>query len=91
MTQEGLGKSNPAQEKLIPFLCYAKENQMVIREFSKRLKAEGWIDPWFDEEDILPGQVWQDSVVNAVRKSHAVIVFLSAVAVISEGFFQKEL
>ena len=91
MTQEGLGKSNPAQKKLIPFLCYAKENQVVIREFSQRLKAEGWIDPWFDEEDILPGQVWQDSVVNAVRKSHAVIVFLSAVAVISEGFFQKEL
>jgi hypothetical protein len=78
-------------EKLIPFLCYAKENQDIVREFSRRLKSEGWIDPWFDEEDILPGQIWQDSVVNAVRQSHAVIVFLSQVAIASEGFFHKEL
>ncbi len=91
MTQENLGNSKPAQNKLIPFLCYAKENQTIVREFSQRLKAEGWIDPWFDEEDILPGQVWQASVINAVRQSHAVIVFLSKVAVASEGFFQKEL
>lgn len=80
-----------AGEKLIPFLCYAKENQSVVREFSQRLKSENWIDPWFDEEDILPGQIWQDSVVNAVRHSHAVIVFLSQVAIASEGFFHKEL
>ncbi|HMX17914.1 MAG TPA: toll/interleukin-1 receptor domain-containing protein [Anaerolineales bacterium] len=91
MTQESSGNSTPAPKKLIPFLCYAKENQVIVREFSQRLKSEGWIDPWFDEEDILPGQVWQDSVVHAVRQSHAVIVFLSKEAVASEGFFQKEL
>ena len=91
MTQASLGNSNPAQNKLIPFLCYAKEDKLIIREFSQRLKATGWIDPWFDEEDILPGQVWKDSVINAVRQSHAVVVFLSKVAVLSEGFFQKEL
>ncbi len=81
----------PVESKLVPFLCYAKEDQIIVREFSQRLKSEGWIDPWFDEEDILPGQVWQDSVVNAVRQSHAVIVFLSKIAIASEGFFQKEL
>ena len=81
----------PVENKLIPFLCYAKENQTVVREFSQRLKSEGWIDPWFDEEDILPGQIWQDSVVDAVRQSHAVIIFLSKIAVASEGFFQREL
>jgi len=80
-----------SQPKLIPFLCYAKENKVIVREFSAKLKSEGWIDPWFDEEDILPGQVWQDSVTNGVRNSHAVIVFLSKVAVASEGFFHKEL
>ena len=77
--------------KLIPFLCYAKENQNVVRDFGERLKSEGWIDPWFDEEDILPGQIWQDSVANGVRNSHAVIIFLSKVAIASEGFFHKEL
>lgn len=85
------GNPKPVENKLVPFLCYAKENQTVVREFGQRLKSEGWIDPWFDEEDILPGQIWQDSVVNAVRQSHAVIVFLSKIAIASEGFFQKEL
>jgi TIR domain len=77
-------------DKLIPFLCYAKENQAVVREFGLKLKSEGWIDPWFDEDDILPGQVWQESVITAVMQSHAVIIFLSKIAVASEGFFQRE-
>jgi hypothetical protein len=78
-------------EKLIPFLSYAKSNRFIVREFASRLKSTGWIDPWYDEEDILPGQLWEDSVVRAVRQSHAVIIFLSRVAIASEGFFQKEL
>jgi len=49
------------------------------------------IDPWFDEEDILPGQMWEGSVTDAVHNSHAVIVFLSSIAVRTEGFFHKEL
>jgi hypothetical protein len=78
-------------QKLVPFLCHAKEDRVVVSDFSERLKKEGWIDPWFDEEDLLPGQMWQDSVIQAVRESHVVIVFLSKVAVAHEGFFQKEL
>lgn len=77
--------------KLIPFLCHAKQDLIAVREFGRRLKAEVWIDPWFDEEDLLPGQMWQDSVIQAVRQSDAVIVFLSKLAVLHEGFFQKEL
>ena len=83
--------SESAGSKLIPFLCYAKENSTDVREFRERLKAELWIDPWFDEEDILPGQKWEGSVVDAVHNSHAVIVFLSSIAVRTEGFFHKEL
>ncbi|MFN8411840.1 MAG: toll/interleukin-1 receptor domain-containing protein [Anaerolineales bacterium] len=83
--------NGPSSDKLIPFLSYTKINRTVVREFAEKLKAEGWIDPWFDEEDILPGQVWQESVTIGVRNSHAVIIFLSKLAVISEGFFQKEI
>jgi hypothetical protein len=83
--------SESAGSKLIPFLCYAKENPTGVREFRERLRAEYWIDPWFDEEDILPGQKWEESVVDAVHNSHAVIVFLSSIAVRKEGFFHKEL
>lgn len=83
--------SEAAGSKLIPFLCYAKENSTAVREFREHMKAEPWIDPWFDEEDILPGQMWEERVTEAVHNSHAVIVFLSSIAVRSEGFFQKEL
>ncbi|MDO9301932.1 MAG: toll/interleukin-1 receptor domain-containing protein, partial [Anaerolineales bacterium] len=83
--------SESAGSKLIPFLCYAKENSTSVREFRQRLKAEDWVDPWFDEEDILPGQMWEGSVTEAVHNSHAVIVFLSSIAIRKEGFFHKEL
>ena len=83
--------SESADSKLIPFLCYAKENSIDVREFRERLKAEDWVDPWFDEEDILPGQMWEESVIEAVHQSHAVIIFLSSIAVRTEGFFHKEL
>jgi hypothetical protein len=83
--------SESAGSKLIPFLCYAKENSTGVREFRERLKAEDWIDPWFDEEDILPGQMWEGSVTEAVHNSHAVMVFLSSIAVRTDGFFHKEL
>lgn len=83
--------SESAGSKLIPFLCYAKENSSGVREFRERLRAENWIDPWFDEEDILPGQKWEGSVTEAVHNSHAVIIFLSSTAVRTEGFFHKEL
>lgn len=88
---QSLVESEAAGSKLIPFLCYAKENSTAVREFRERLKAEAWIDPWFDEEDILPGQMWEERVTEAVHNSHAVIVFLSSIAVRTEGFFQKEL
>ena len=80
-----------SQQKLIPFLCYAKENTELVREFCNKLKSEGWIDPWFDDEDLLAGQVWEDFVTEAVRESHAVIIFLSDKATKKDGFFQKEM
>ncbi len=83
--------SESVGSKLIPFLCYSKENSTGVREFRERLKAETWIDPWFDEEDILPGEKWEDLVTEAVHNSHAVIIFLSSFAVRSEGFFHVEL
>lgn len=87
MEREIMTTSNP----LIPFICYSKENKEIVREFFARLKKEAWIDPWFDEEDILPGEKWQAAVVKAVRGSNAVIVMLSQKALETQGFFHKEL
>lgn len=83
--------SESVGSKLIPFLCYSKENSTSVREFRERLKVETWVDPWFDEEDILPGEKWEERVTEAVHNSHAVIIFLSSFAVRTEGFFHVEL
>ncbi|MCB0102221.1 MAG: toll/interleukin-1 receptor domain-containing protein [Anaerolineales bacterium] len=94
MTQSntaGKQKNNSVAGKLIPFLSYSKRNREKVLEFAVKLKASNWIDPWFDEEDILPGQVWESSVIHGVRNSHAVIIFLSTEALVSEGFFHKEI
>ena len=91
MPQETTAGTETKSQKLIPFLAYSKINKTPVRRFAARLRSEGWIDPWIDEEDILPGQVWQNSVIMGVRRSHAVIIFLSNEAVASEGFFQREI
>lgn len=40
--------------KLRVFLCHASQDKPIVRELYQRLLAEGWIDPWLDEEKLLP-------------------------------------
>jgi hypothetical protein len=77
--------------KLRVFLCHASQDKPVVRELHQRLKAEGWIDPWLDEEKLLPGQDWNLEIERAVENSDAVIVCVSGVSVAKEGYVQKEL
>ena len=62
-----------------------------MRELYQRLKEESWIDPWLDEEKLLPGQDWDLEIEKAVEASDAVIVFLSNNSVSKEGYIQREL
>jgi hypothetical protein len=45
-----------AERKLRVFLCHASQDKPIVRELYQRLLAEGWIDPWLDEEKFLLGQ-----------------------------------
>lgn len=62
-----------------------------MRELYQRLLAEDWIDPWLDEEKLLPGQDWDFEIEKAVEASDAVIVCVSKQSVTKEGYVQKEL
>lgn len=44
--------------KLRVFLCHSSNDKPAVRELYGRLKGEGWIDPWLDEEKLYPGQDW---------------------------------
>ena len=73
------------------FLCHSSYDKPVVRELYKMLAAEGWIDPWLDENKLLPGQDWNMEIEKAVETSHIVLVFLTNNSVNKEGYVQKEL
>jgi len=77
--------------KLRVFLCHASQDKPVVRELYQRLLAEGWIDPWLDEINLLPGQNWDIEIEKAVEGTHAVLVCLSKNSVTKEGYIQAEL
>jgi formylglycine-generating enzyme required for sulfatase activity len=80
-----------AKRPLKVFLSYASQDRPVVRELSRQLASEGWIDPWVDEKKLLPGQDWRTKIEEAVETSEVVIVCLSTNSVSKEGFVQKEL
>jgi hypothetical protein len=77
--------------KLRVFLCHASQDKPIARELYQRLLAEGWIDPWLDEEKLLPGQDWDMEIEQAVEAADVVVVCLSSTSVSKEGYIQREL
>lgn len=73
------------------FLCHASQDKPAVRELSRRLIGDGWIDTWLDENKLLPGQDWRLSIEEAVETSDVVIICLSENSVSKEGYVQKEL
>lgn len=86
-----LGNLMPENRKLRVFLCHASQDKPIVRELYQRLKSEEWIEPWLDEEELLPGQDWDIEIERAVEAADAVIVFLSSYSVSKEGYVQKEI
>ena len=77
--------------KLRVFLCHSSQDKPIVRELYQRLNAEGWIDPWLDEEKLLPGQDWEMEIEKAVEAADAVVICLSNSSVTKEGYVQKEI
>lgn len=77
--------------KLRVFLCHSSQDKPIVRELYQRLNAEGWIDPWLDEEKLLPGQDWDMEIEKAVEATDIVILCLTNSSVTKEGFVQKEI
>ena len=80
-----------SRRRLRVFLCHSSQDKLIVRELYQRLNAEGWIDPWLDEEKLLPGMDWDMEIEKAVEAADVVIVCLSSNSVTKEGYVQKEL
>jgi hypothetical protein len=72
------------------FLCHSSTDKPAVRALYRRLLDDG-INPWFDEENLLPGQQWRAEISKAVRSSAAVIVCISRSSVERTGYVQKEI
>lgn len=80
-----------AKRKLQVFLCHASQDKPTVRDLHKKLRAEKWVDPWLDEDRLLPGQDWNLEIEKAVESSDAVLVCVSSTSVAKEGYVQREL
>jgi len=72
------------------FLCHSSGDKPAVRNLYKRLLADG-IDPWLDDENLLPGQFWEQEIPTTVRNSDVVLVCLTQLAVTKAGYLQKEI
>jgi formylglycine-generating enzyme required for sulfatase activity len=77
--------------KLRVFLCHATQDKPAVRELYQKFAAEPWIDPWLDDENLLPGQDFDLEIYKALRDSDAIIICLSKVSVAKEGYLNKEI
>lgn len=81
-----------ARTHLKVFLCHSSGDKPAVRDLYRRLRSSAvYIAPWLDEEDLLPGQVWQEEIPKAVRESDVVIVCLSRSSINKTGYVQKEI
>ncbi|HXV44695.1 MAG TPA: SUMF1/EgtB/PvdO family nonheme iron enzyme, partial [Anaerolineae bacterium] len=92
-TSSGLGSppSSPPPRPLRVFLCHASGDKPAVRDLYQRLSGEGFIQPWLDEEELLPGQDWQREIPKAVRAADVVLVCLSPHSITKAGYVQKEI
>lgn len=73
------------------FLCHSSADKPAVRELYQKLRAEPWIQPWLDEEELYPGQDWNMEIEKAVEAADAIIVCLSKGSITKEGYVQREL
>jgi len=84
--------SNPAtQRPLRVFLCHSFNDKPAVRNLYQRLKTEKWIDPWLEDEKLLPGQIWDLEIRKAIEKTDVVIICLSPGSINKVGYVNKEI
>ena len=85
------GKYNAPMDKPVQlFLSYTRKDEAAVAQLYERLAAVG-LKPWMDQEDILPGEIWQESILHAIRDSHFFLACISLNSVDKRGFLQREL
>lgn len=72
------------------FLAHASEDKERVRKLHGKLKQNG-LEPWLDEEDLMPGVKWDDKIKEAIKKARFFMACLSKFSVSKNGYVQKDL
>jgi hypothetical protein len=72
------------------FVSYAREDSAKVEDLYQKLSEAGF-KPWMDTEDIIPGEKWPNSVMNALQCSDFFLACLSSHSIYKRGFLQKEI
>jgi len=72
------------------FLCCADEDKTKVKEHYQHLKSYG-VQPWFDEEKLLPGQDWKRETRKAIQSSNIFLVFYSNQSLSQKSGVQNKL
>lgn len=73
------------------FLCHASEDKTEVRNLYHRLAAIEGFEPWLDEEDLLPGQIWETEIPRALKEAEFILIFFSGNSVAKRGYVQREM
>ncbi len=72
------------------FIAYASEDRAEARKLYSALKSHG-LEPWMDEQKLLPGQNWPRAIERAIEVSDYVVICFSRRSVGKRGFFHSEI
>ena len=73
------------------FLCHSSNDKPAVRELYQKLRAEPWIQPWLDEEELFPGMDWNLEIEKAIEATDVILVCLSTNSITKEGYVQREI
>lgn len=71
------------------FIIYARDDLEVARRLAGRMKDVG-LSPWLDVDELVPGQVWKEVVLNALEESSVAVVLVSK-NYEKSGFIRQEI
>lgn len=71
------------------FVSYSRVDQPYVEPFVRSLQEAG-IRTWFDLDDLLPGQKWEDIIEDRIADSRIFLPVLSESSAQRRGYFQSE-
>jgi hypothetical protein len=77
------------KEKII-FISYSKEDIEDAKKISEYLKKNGF-NVWLDAERLLPGDIWEKAVYNAIEASSVVLVLISKSSDAESNYLTQEI